>query len=108
MGLGAYLTQNIIIMRPSGSNISGSWEDTYTTSSVIYGILETLEVGGWERYDADKKEGYYRYRLYTKPLDVQDTDIVEVNGTQYEVDYISQWTNIGHHPHTEAILILRK
>jgi len=108
MSLGAYLTQHIVLMRPSGSNISGSWEETYTTSSAFYGIIETLEVGGWERYDADKKEGYYRYRLYCPVTTIQDTDIVQVDGIEYEVDYVSQWDQIGNHPHTEVTLILRK
>ena len=107
MGFANYLTSAVVVMRVSGSNVSGSWEETYSTASQVNGNLETLEVGGWERFANDKREGYYRFRLYTEPLDLEDTDIIQIDGTQYEVDYISQWT-IGHTPHTEAILILRK
>jgi len=104
MSLLSYLTTHVVLMNPSGSNISGSWEQTFTTSSTFFGVMELLT--GAEQYNNSKKESVETYKLFCNLKVIEPTSVVEVDGTLYDIDSVN-YLNIGYNQHTELILILR-
>lgn len=91
----------------TGVSQDGGGAVTRTPSLHLSGAGRLEPVAGNERLYSQKMEAYSTHRLYCPLMDIVETDLIRVNGSDYQVFLIERYDK-GNQPHLEIFLNLTK